>query len=212
MKRKITAMVLTAAMALSMSSTVLAAGWQKNNTGWWWQEDNGTYPMNTWKWLDGNADGVSECYYFDGNGYCLLNTRIPDGYNVNTDGAWVEGGVVQTQSTAGNKAGDTNKTQETQTNTYADDYSGVYMVPWYESENNRSNRAVTLTYDAASNTIVYYEPISNYKSTYTYFGTGLNGWTFFELETEEEKDAIFFSAPGVLEAYAWDGFESVHRN
>ena len=183
MKRKVTAMVLTVVMVLSMANTALAAGWQKDNTGWWWQEDNGTYPTNIWKWIDGNADG-----------------------------AWVEGGVVQTQGALANNVQEVNKTQESQTNTYADNYSGVYMVPWYESEDSRSTRAVTLTYDAASNTVVYFEPISNYRSTYTYFGTGLNGWTCFEIETEEEKDAIFFSAPGVLEAFAWDHYESVHRN
>lgn len=212
MKRKVTAMVLTVVMALSMANTALAAGWQKDNTGWWWQEDNGTYPTNIWKWVDGNADGIAECYYFDGNGYCLLNTRTPDGYYVNADGAWVEGGMVQTQGAFANNVQEVNKAQESQTNTYADNYSGVYMVPWYESENSRSTRAVTLTYDAASNTVVYFEPISNYRSTYTYFGAGLNGWTCFEIETEEEKDAIFFSAPGVLEAFAWDHYESVHRN
>ena len=198
MKRKVTAVALTAVMVLSMSSTTLAASWQKDSIGWWWQNENGSYPFNTWQWIDGNGDGIAECYYFNENGYCLLNTTTPDGYRVNSDGAWVVNGVIQTQ--------------EQQTNTYLDNYSGVYTVPYYESENNFSYHMVTLTYHADSNTIVYSDPAANYQSTYTYFGTGLNGWTAFELETEEEKESIFFSAPGVFEKFAWDHFESIHRN
>lgn len=52
--------------------------------------------------LDGNGDGVAECYYFDGNGYMLANTTTPDGYTVNADGAWTVNGVVQTKSVAVN--------------------------------------------------------------------------------------------------------------
>lgn len=97
MRRKVTTVALTAVMAISMSSTALAAGWQRDNTGWWWQNDNGSYPSNTWQWLDGNHDGVAECYYFDGNGYCLMNAQTPDGQTVNADGAWVVDGIVQTK-------------------------------------------------------------------------------------------------------------------
>lgn len=82
--------------------TVFAAGWQQNATGWWWQNDDGSWPANSWQWLDGNGDGVAECYYFDGNGYMLANTTTPDGYTVNADGAWTVNGVVQTKSVAVN--------------------------------------------------------------------------------------------------------------
>lgn len=74
-----------------------AAGWQNDGTGWWWQNDNGSYPSNTWQWIDGNYDGIAECYYFDGNGYCLMNAQTPDGQTVNADGAWVVDGIVQTK-------------------------------------------------------------------------------------------------------------------
>ena len=43
--------------------------------------------------------GPAECYYFDWNGYCLLNTVTPDGYRVNENGAWIVDGVVQVQTT-----------------------------------------------------------------------------------------------------------------
>lgn len=44
-------------------ANVQAAAWKQNKTGWWWQEDNGSYPVSTWKSIRGNW------YYFDQNGY-----------------------------------------------------------------------------------------------------------------------------------------------
>ena len=80
-------------------TTSYAGSWQKDGRGWWWQEDNGSYPANAWCWLDGNQDGVSECYYFDENGYKLANTVTPDGFSVNDQGQWVdENGNVKTRS------------------------------------------------------------------------------------------------------------------
>lgn len=98
--KRTAAAVLTAAMALAMSGTALAAGWQSDNVGWWWQEDNGSYPAAAWQWLDGNGDGIAECYYFDAQGYCLQNTVTPDGCTVNADGAWTVDNVVQTMAAA----------------------------------------------------------------------------------------------------------------
>lgn len=140
MRKKATTMVLAAVMAISMGNTALAAGWQKDNTGWWWQNDNGSYPSNTWQWLDGNHDGVAECYYFDGNGYCLMNTQTPDGYSVNADGAWVVNGTVQT------KAAEAQTITENHEETSADIY-GNYVNPYDEliTLTNR-NGVLVLTY------------------------------------------------------------------
>lgn len=93
------ALFMAAAMMTGTASTAMAAEWKQDAKGWWWQEDNGSYPASTWKWLDGNKDGVSECYYFDANGYMLTSTTTPDGYTVNADGQWVENGTVKTQGT-----------------------------------------------------------------------------------------------------------------
>ena len=95
MKKKIMTLALTAAMAASMGMTAFAGQWVQNTTGWWWQEDNGSYPTSQWKWLDGNKDGIYECYCFDSNGYIYTNTTTPDGYTVNKDGAWTIGNSVQ---------------------------------------------------------------------------------------------------------------------
>ena len=74
-----------------------AGHWGRDGSGWWWQEDDGSYPRDTWKWLDGDGDCVAECYYFDEKGYMVTNSLIGKGFEVNGDGAWVEDGVVQTK-------------------------------------------------------------------------------------------------------------------
>lgn len=73
-------------------------GWQQDARGWWWKNDDGSsYPVNCWRWLDGNRDGLAECYYFGSDGYMLAGTVTPDGYSVNADGAWIESdGTVHT--------------------------------------------------------------------------------------------------------------------
>lgn len=98
MKKKMLVGILSTAFAMSMSITAFAGQWQSDATGWWWQNDNGSYPVNTWQWVDGNNDGVAESYYFNEQGYCLMNTTTPDGYTVNPAGAWIVDGVVQTKS------------------------------------------------------------------------------------------------------------------
>ena len=86
--------VLTAAVSAAMSFTALAGQWEQNATGYYWQEDDGSYPVSQWKWIDGNGDGISECYYFNENGYMARNMFI-GGYRVNDGGAWIENGEVQ---------------------------------------------------------------------------------------------------------------------
>ena len=80
--------------------TVSAGQWQSDTNGWWWQNDDGSYPVGSWQWLDGTNDGTAECYYFnpvsDGTrGRLLKNQTTPDGYQVNEKGQWLENGVVQ---------------------------------------------------------------------------------------------------------------------
>ena len=81
--------VLLATVALSMSA--FAGQWKQDDTGWWYQNEDGTYVKSEWSWIDG------KCYYFNEDGYCLQSVQTPDGYSVDAQGAWIEGGVVQTQ-------------------------------------------------------------------------------------------------------------------
>ena len=109
MKKKLVTLGLAVASVFMFSTTAFAAGWRQDNVGWWYQNDDGTYPQREWKWIDGNGDGVSECYYFDSNGYCMMNNVTPDGYVVNTSGAWIVKGVVQTQVSSQTQTGKSEK-------------------------------------------------------------------------------------------------------
>ncbi len=85
----------TLALSLMASFMVQAGAWKANNVGWWYDYGNGTYPASCWQWIDGNNDGVAECYYFNQYGYMLANT-VQDGYYVNSEGQWIDNnGAVQ---------------------------------------------------------------------------------------------------------------------
>ena len=71
------------------------ANWHMDNTGYWWENEDGSYAKDQWLWLDGNQDGIAECYYFDENGYMLSDAVAPDGSQVDKDGAWIIDGVKQ---------------------------------------------------------------------------------------------------------------------
>lgn len=83
--------------------TVFAGGWKNaakpDGQRWRYENSDGTYAEGGWFWLDGNRDGVSECYYFDEGGWMLSGALTPDGYTVNQDGAWTVQTVVQTRAT-----------------------------------------------------------------------------------------------------------------
>ncbi len=94
----------TTMVAFLAGFTAMAGTWKSDSYGWWYDEGNGSYPKNTWAWIDGDNDGVSECYYFDEDGYSLRNTTTPDGYYVNSHGAWVKNDVVQTKNVDANES------------------------------------------------------------------------------------------------------------
>lgn len=74
--------------------SAFAGEWKQDSKGWWWDNGDGTYYKEEWAWIDGDGDGVAECYYFDQNGYLLTDTVTPDGSEVNENGAWILGGEV----------------------------------------------------------------------------------------------------------------------
>ena len=87
---KTMAICLTGAMLASTPATlqdVYAAAWKKNSTGWWWQEDNGSYPQNAFKQVNGQT------YYFDGRGYMVTGWKKVNNnwYYFNPNGAMATG-------------------------------------------------------------------------------------------------------------------------
>lgn len=77
--------------------------WRSNETGWWYENLDGSYPVNSWKEVQGKwyffgADGYMKTgwidwegkqYYCDQSGAMLVNTTTPDGIQVGADGARV---------------------------------------------------------------------------------------------------------------------------
>lgn len=109
-KRLFLAGLTTGLLSLSVAFPAMAGSW-KNGAGdnaarWWYDNGDNTWAANGWRWIDGNQDGVSECYYFDSEGWLLTSTTTPDGYNVNADGAWTVNGIAQIRQTAASNESD----------------------------------------------------------------------------------------------------------
>lgn len=100
MKNWMKAGILAVFISVMYLFPAYAGEWKQEQPGgkWWYQEDGGLFPTNKWKWIDGNWDGIAECYCFDGYGYLYTAAATPDGYQVNEGGAWTVEGVAQTKS------------------------------------------------------------------------------------------------------------------
>lgn len=62
-----------------------------------WVDSNGNYAESKWVTIDMDSDGYYEYYYFDADGYMVMDGETDDGYEVNEKGQWVKKGVVQTK-------------------------------------------------------------------------------------------------------------------
>ena len=128
--------VLPGLLCAFMSFVFLLSGtaqadWVKGESknAWWFDFGNGDYFKSSWQWIDGNQDGIAECYCFDENGWMYENTITPDGYTVNENGAWTVSNIVQTKTsdlipknntnngnTASNNFTETRNNEENQSN------------------------------------------------------------------------------------------------
>lgn len=93
-KWKKTALLMALAGSCMMVNPAYAAGWKQDQKGYWYENENGSYWRDGWQWIN------NRCYYFNEEGYCLLDTVTPDGYQVDATGAWVENGIVKEQEPA----------------------------------------------------------------------------------------------------------------
>ena len=92
--------MFTSLFVLFTVNSVFASGWTKgiSKNAWWYDLGNGNYHKSSWQWIDGNNDGIAECYCFDENGWMFENTITPDKYTVNENGAWTVNNIVQTKN------------------------------------------------------------------------------------------------------------------
>ena len=156
MKKNLKMILSTVILVCVMSSMCFAGSWGKDSQGWWYLNDDGTYASSGWKWIDGNYDGVAECFYFDANGIMLADTTTPDGYTVNKNGAWTQDGEVVQQAAAN---------QVSQSRVWTD---GVYSLA--NAENADYTSTSTLTFQGDKLTTVYTIVGTEYIETYTYVG------------------------------------------
>ena len=94
MRKSLKVFMVVGVLSIASSMTSLAS-WEQQADSTWKYSENGTY-LTGWQWIDGNNDGVAECYYLDANGIMAVSTVV-DSYTVNETGAWVANGVVQTK-------------------------------------------------------------------------------------------------------------------
>lgn len=180
MKRSFTTTILTVAMTAAMGITAFAGQWNCDSVGWWWSEDNGSYPVNEWRWLDGNSDGISECYYFGDDGYMAAGTITPDGYQVNEDGAWITDGVVETRNT------DVSDGEETPR-----EYTSYDRVGTYTSENGDCIVINIGIGDSLAG--MYYNSDGDFENIYNFSKTGTD-----EYKDSSRQKSIRFLEDGSL--------------
>ncbi|PNV63301.1 hypothetical protein C0033_04265 [Clostridium sp. chh4-2] len=89
MKKKIGRIAGLSLCLTLLFSTNAFAEWRQEQGNWWFVNADGSYAKDGWQWI-GN-----KCYYFTSEGYCLMNTKTPDGNDVDASGAWIVDGVVQ---------------------------------------------------------------------------------------------------------------------
>ena len=80
------AVMLSQVLAAHIGIVAYAGQWCLDSTGGWHDNEDGTWPEEQWLWIDGNGDGISECYYLDENGWLITNAITSDGYQVNAEG------------------------------------------------------------------------------------------------------------------------------
>lgn len=89
-------LLLGVSVFISVSMVIpTSAAWRQDGSKKRWVNDDGSLAANGWRWIDDNNDGIKECFYFDSDGYVLIDTRTPDGYMVNSKGEWIVDGEVQ---------------------------------------------------------------------------------------------------------------------
>lgn len=189
--------VLGAAFVMTATITipVFAGTWvqdparpanQGGISNWWYRNDDGSYPSNTWTWLDGNRDGVSECYRFDANGWLYVSTKI-DGFDVNDSGAWLVNGTVQTKKSSTENQGGT-ASETSKKNQWVTDSVGS---KYYDSKGN-----VSIGWKKISGTKYYFDENGYMATGYQEIdGTGyyfLNNGKQSTKTVHDSSDGVYY--------------------
>ena len=133
---------------LFLFSGTAKADWVKGEgkNAWWFDFGNGDYFKSSWQWIDGNQDGIAECYCFDENGWMYENTTTPDGYTVNENGAWTVSNIVQTKTSDLIPKNNTNNSVNTTSNNFTEtknkNFSETRNYNFSETRNYEENQSI----------------------------------------------------------------------
>lgn len=176
MKQKLMKLMATVFVFASlMISTAFAAGWTlgqgENSSRWWYDLGNGQYYGTAdqaveWQWLDGNGDGIAECYAFDSQGWMYADTATPDGYTVNADGAWSVDGEVQTMAAAAGYAGTRAQDAAGETGTEAEPDGNSRILVAYFSQTGTTEAAAREIQAAAGGDLFEITVVNAYPNSY----------------------------------------------
>ncbi len=93
--KSVKSLFLVAFFACLMANATFAYGWRVNQFGIMFERKDGTFPKETWEWIDGDNSGNAYRYYFDANGFRLEDTITPDYEIVDDQGRWLDDGVLK---------------------------------------------------------------------------------------------------------------------
>ena len=201
MKKAVKIFVTTMISTTIFSLTAFAAGWttgQGEDRGRWRYElEDGNYYAGSesgpsWQWLDGNQDGVAECYAFDADGWMYAGTMTPDGYEVNADGAWTENGVARTRNVTEAPDADGQGAAD-----------GKDVLIAYFSRTNTTQRAANLIQQQTGGVLFEIQPADPYPSSYSAttqraqreISTGALPAMLNDVEDFQEYELIFVGYP-----------------
>lgn len=91
MKRRLL-LLFTVMLTFGFTMQTYAGQWWNDAGRWLYFDDDGNRVRDGWQWVDGDSNGIAECYYFSDGSLFLPGKgkeRTPDGYAVNSDGKWI---------------------------------------------------------------------------------------------------------------------------
>ena len=210
--KKMLALLLGAALTLTAAAPAFAGMWRSDGKGWWYDNQDGTYIAGGWAWIDGNNDGIAECYYFGNDGYLWTDIRTPDGYLVNRDGQWIVNGQVQTQKVRVQNSAPVRPYAWLNGTYRAEDGRGITLDA---GEGSQMNAAVTSYSEDGWNTSYYSGSVDeNTRSAIMYYQDGLGRIAgFYQMFFDVSGNEVYIQTYDLNGNYVgswYDGFYTRH--